>query len=183
MTPLAQDWLKSRKISLVYTDLSEAPRPAVTGIRTGEAPAAASGGAKFLWWCDGPSGMAKGALSAHRDVNMAGLQTPADAGKTVAAVKELVGAIKGDPSAAGLFFVQSAGLATVYLNRPRQLRAVVGTTLQSLEAAIRAAGPNVLVVEYPTQTLQQMKNLIGRFVKAKRDLSPETRQGLQELSQ
>src|SRR6476620_2430933 len=93
LTPLAQDWLKSRKLVAVYTDLSEGAKGgAVVGAHP---PAAAPSGGQWVWWCDGPCGMAKAALSAHRDVNLVGLQTAADAGKTLTVAKELATQLKG----------------------------------------------------------------------------------------
>lgn len=185
LTPLAQDWLKTRKLAVAYSDLSEAPKAGMqtVGVKTDPpAAAGAAGSGQFLWWCDGPCGMAKAALSAYRDVALVPLQAPADAGKTLGVVKEIAGAMKAGSAQGALVFVQSSAAAMVYLNRCASVRAVLGTSLQTVDIAIRALGANVLVVEYPSQTLQQMKNLIGRFVKAKRELSPETRQALQELS-
>lgn len=190
LTPLAQDWIKRHKLDLVYTDLESgnasqtAARPwlpPTTGIPTSTDSPATSKGA-WLWWCDGPCGMAKAALSAHRDANLTPLLTPSDSAKTLPAVKELVAAVKTNTAAGGLFFVQSAAAATLFLNRCPSLRAVVGTKLQNVDLAIRQLAANVLVIEYPAQTLQQTKNLIGLFVKAKRDLSPETQAALQELA-
>jgi hypothetical protein len=150
----------------------------------GSAPPAASSSSvgQFLWWCDGPCGIAKAALSAHRDANLAPLPLAADAGKTLAVVKDVAGALKSGSAAGALMFVQSAAVAGVYLNRCPSVRAVVGTNLQAVEQAVRQVAANVLVIEYPGQSLQQMKNLVGRFVKGKRELSVETRQALQELA-
>jgi ribose 5-phosphate isomerase RpiB len=184
LTPLAQDWLMARKLAVIYTDLSDAPKPtpAAVGIKTTSDSPTASVTGQYLWWCDGPCGTAKAALSAHRDAGLTPLPTAADAGKTLAVVKDLASALKSGGAAGAIVFVQSSAAAMLYLNRCPSVRAVLGTNLQTVDLAIRQLAANVLVIEYPTQTLQQMKNLIGRFVKAKRDLSPETRQALQELA-
>lgn len=183
LTPLAQDWLKSRKLAVVYTDLSESPKPtaATVGIKTAGDPPAAAGG-QYVWWCDGPCGVAKAALAAHRDVSLLPLQVGADGGKTLGAVKELISQLKSQGAAGGLMFVQSAAVGMLYLNRSPAVRAVLGTNLQTVDVAVRQLAANVLVIEYPGLSLQQMKNLIGRFVKGKRELSPEVRQGLQEVA-
>ena len=185
LTPLAQDWLKSRKLVVVYTDLSEGTKvPAVGGPVAGVAnpPTAAVAGGQWLWWCDGPCGMAKAALSAHRDVNLVGMQVAADGGKVLAVAKELAGQLKGGSANGALVFVQSAAAAMLYLNRCASVRAVLGTNLQTVDTGIRQLAANVLVIEYPGQSLQHMKNLIGRFVKAKRELSPDTQRALQEVA-
>jgi hypothetical protein len=181
LTPLAQDWLKSRKLVVAYTDLSEGAKGAAAQVGSAP-PAAASSAGQFLWWCDGPCGIAKAALSAHRDANLAPLPVAADAGKTLAVVKDVAGALKSGSAAGALMFVQSAAVGMLYLNRCPAVRAVLGTNLQTVDLAVRQVAANVLVIEYPGQSLQQMKNLVGRFVKGKRELSSETRQTLQELA-
>jgi ribose 5-phosphate isomerase RpiB len=185
LTPLAQDWLKHRKLAVVYTDLSDtaaAPLTAATVSLPHTALRTPHSATAHLWWCDGPCGVAKAALSSHRDAPLTPLPVAADSGKTLAAVKEIAAALKGGNAAGALLFVQSSAGAMVYLNRCPSVRAVLGTSLQTVDVAIRTLAANVLVIEYPTQTLQQMKNLIGRFVKAKRELSPETQLALEELA-
>lgn len=168
LTPLAQDWLRSRKIGVVYTDLSSGgERPASEGAGL------AKGGERFLWWCDGPCGMAKAALSAYREVNLSALSIAADGGRTLGAVKEMISDLKSQKAHGGLMFVQASAVAMVALNRDPAVRSVLGTSLQTVDQAMRQVAANVLVIEYGSQTLQQMKNLIGRFVKGKREMSPE----------
>ena len=41
---------------------------------------------------------------------------------------------------------------------------------------------NVLIIEYPYKTLQQVRNMLGRFLRANRCLSDEAKQQLQELA-
>ena len=71
LTPLAQDWLKSRKLAIVYTDLSEGPKATASPIGNPTSairdPQLAG---SYLWWCDGPCGMAKAALSGDRPENL-----------------------------------------------------------------------------------------------------------------
>ncbi|HZZ45134.1 MAG TPA: RpiB/LacA/LacB family sugar-phosphate isomerase [Tepidisphaeraceae bacterium] len=178
LTPLAHDWLKSRKLVPAYTDLS-APATAASSLPLSPIPTLQS---SYLYWCDGPCGIAKAALSAHRDVSLTPLQTPADPAKILTVAKELANALKSNSIAGGLVFVQSAATANLYLNRCPAIRAVLGTNLQTLDIALRQVAANVLVIETTAQSLQQLKNLVGRFVKAKRELSPETQRALQELS-
>src|SRR4051812_28479812 len=76
VTPLANDWLRAKSISVIY---GEDPDREGAGLaRAGGDPAkspASAGGASrgalapalagvVLWWCDGPCGSAKAALAA-----------------------------------------------------------------------------------------------------------------------
>jgi hypothetical protein len=51
-----------------------------------------------------------------------------------------------------------------------------------VEQGITQMAANVLVLEHPYQTLMQARNLIGRFVRAKRVLSDEIKEQLHEVS-
>ena len=78
--------------------------------------------------------------------------------------------------------VQSGAAAAVLANRCPSLRAVVGTTLESLEAGISQVAANVLVLEYPNKSFSQLKNLLSRFVRARRDVSDDLRRQIEELA-
>ena len=78
--------------------------------------------------------------------------------------------------------VQTGAAAVVYANRCPSLRAILGTCQDAVEQGVAQVAANVLVIEYPYKTLQQMKNMLGRFVKATRELSEEVKRQLQELS-
>ena len=54
--------------------------------------------------------------------------------------------------------------------------------LESLEAGIAQVAANVLIVEYPSKSFSQIKNLLSRFVRARRDLSEDVRRQLEELA-
>jgi hypothetical protein len=78
--------------------------------------------------------------------------------------------------------VQNGAAAMVYANRCPSLRAVLGTCQEAVEQGVQLVAANVLVIEYPHRTLQQMKNMLARFAKAKRELSDEVKRELQELA-
>ena len=54
--------------------------------------------------------------------------------------------------------------------------------MESVEQGVKLAGANVLIIEHPYKTLQQVKNLLSRFTKAKHELSEEVRRQLQEMA-
>jgi hypothetical protein len=188
LTPLAVDWARAKRIAVGY-----GPDELVKSSREGEAPSEphsssfhstnASPAAAFLWWCDGPCGAAKAAVGAlAKDSSLSPIDLPADLKQLVPVIKTLATSVKQGKSTGGLLLVQSAAAASVFANHCPALRAVVATTLESLEAGIAQVAANVLILEYPGKSFPQIKNLIARFVRAKRTLTEDAKRQLQELS-
>lgn len=184
LTPLAVDWARAKKIAVGY-----GPDELVRASGGGNASSSAIGAkpqataGAFLWWCDGPCGAAKAAVGAlAKESSLTAIDLPSDAKQLVPALKQLATAVKTGKSTGGLLLVQSAAAATVLANRCPALRAVAGTTLESLEAGIAQVAANVLVVEYSNKSFSQIKNLLSRFVRAKRELSDDVKRQLQELA-
>src|SRR5687767_8590585 len=96
LTPMASDWIKSKRIQIGYSDLD--PSAAVAKAKQAQATIAAAGatsGAAYLWWCDGPCGTAKAALMGQaKEANLAEAPVPSDAGKLVAAIKHVASEVK-----------------------------------------------------------------------------------------
>lgn len=192
LSPLANDWVRAKRVSIGYSDVP-VPQAGANGTIT-KSPLAASRIAPatdaaspsllpFLWWCDGPCGPAKAALVAQeRESALHPLDLPADARQVVAVIKTLAAEVKNDRAVGGVLLVQNAAAALVFANRCPSLRAIVGTCLEAVEQGIRQVGANVLVVEYPYKTLQQMKNLLGRFTRGRRELSDEVKKQLGEMT-
>lgn len=186
LTPAAQDWIRVRKIQLGYDDAQAAPAtdgaPAINGPAEASSGAAVGAGT-YLWWCEGPCGPAKAAVTAlEKEISLRPIDLPSDARQTVKAVKALAAAVKGKRAAGGLLFVPIAAGAVIYANRCPSLRAVVGSSLDAVEQGIRSFAANVLVIEYPRQSLQPMKNMLARFLRATRDLPADLSRDLQELA-
>lgn len=179
LSPLAQDWIKSKRISLGYSDQAPPPPTASPNptqhseLRTQD----------FLYWCDGPCGTAKAALMAQsREVGLSEIAIPPDSRKIAPAIKEIAAQVKSGKVSGGILMVNSAAVALILANRCPALRAIIGTCLETVEQGLSQMAANVLIVEYPHKTLQQIRNLLARFTKAKRELSPEARQLLQEMA-
>jgi hypothetical protein len=182
LTPLACDWLRSRKIAVGYSDLDGAGAQAIVKPQPNQASAPTSGG-NFLWWCDGPCGPAKAAVSAQaKECGLVALDGRADAKQLAAVIKEIAQSIKAAQYTGAILLVQNGALATVFANRCPSLRAVLGTCLEAVEQGVQLAAANVLIIEYPYKTLQQMRNLLSRFTRAKRVLSEDVRRQLEELA-
>ena len=185
LTPLAQDWVRAKRVAVGYSD-GEAQAPQVRAATPAGAAASAavsSPAGATLWWCDGPCGPAKAALVAfEKESSLRALDVPQDARRVAEVVKLIAQQVKSGGAQAAILMVQAGAVATVFANRCPSLRAVLGTCLESVEQGIQQLGANVLVIEYPHRTLQQMKNMLGRFVRAKRELPEDVRRQLQELA-
>ena len=137
----------------------------------------------FLWWCDGPCGPAKAAIVAEeKQSTLRPLDKPQDAKQVVGAIKALAAEVKSARAAGGILLVQTAALATVYANRCPSLRAILGTCLEAVEQGVQQIAANVLIIEYPYKTLQQMRNMLARFLRAPRTLNEEVKRQFQELA-
>ena len=183
LSPLAADWVKAKRVALGYSDAG-ADDGATTA--KGEAPVGGPGvspAGAVLWWCDGPCGPAKAALVAcEKESSLRALDVTRDANRIVAAVKALASEVKSGRAQAGVLMVKTGATAIVFANRCPSLRAVQGTCLDALEQGVRQVAANVLVIEYPHQSLQQMKNMIARFARAGRVLGEDARRQLEELA-
>src|SRR5438045_3509043 len=63
LTPLAQDWVRSKRVVLGYGEGEpRAPNAPSTAPAGAAASAAQPSSGQVLWWCDGPCGPAKAAL-------------------------------------------------------------------------------------------------------------------------
>jgi ribose 5-phosphate isomerase RpiB len=187
LTPLASDWVRKRKIVLGYSD-GDASTGAVrekefSGRAQHDRSAAGTPTGAVLWWCDGPCGPAKAALVAYeKESSLRALDVPQDANRIATVAKTLALEVKSGRASAGVLMVKTGAAAVVFANRCPSLRAVLGTCLDAVEQGVQQVAANVLVIEYPHQTLQQMKNMLGRFTRARRELGVDVRRQLQELA-
>src|SRR5215208_678231 len=180
LSPMGSDWIKSKRLTIGYSDDSAAKIETPKQEPSAAAPVPAG---SFLWWCDGPCGTAKAALSAQaRESSLGQIDIPSEPTKLVAVIRKIATEIKSGKAPGALLMTQSAASALVFANRCPSLRAIVGTCMETVEQGMAQVAANVLIIEYPHKTLQQIRNLIARFVKARRELSEETKRSLQELS-
>ena len=191
LTPMAHDWTRSRKVAVVYdgqltpaAGAASAARSSAVQAPQAIAPSSAPAPAgQILWWCDGPCGAAKAALAAvGREANVAPMTINAELKFLVGAIKHLAKEIKSDRAAAGILLVQSGAAAAVYANRCPSLRAILGTCRDAVQQGLDQVGANVLIVETPHQTLQQVRNVLSLFVRMRRTPSEDVNRQLAELA-
>ena len=186
LTPLSSDWIRARKIVLGYSD-QEAPSIGTDTLGGPAKPQAAepasSNSGLVLWWCDGPCGPAKAAISAHeKESTLRALDKPADAKQLVPVIKAIASDVKSGHAGGAVLLVQNGARATVFANRCPSLRAVLGTCMEAVEQGVQQVAANVLIIEYPYKTLQQVRNLLSRFTRANRTLGEGVQRQLQELA-
>ncbi len=180
LTPLAQDWIRAKKVKLGYADVAPTPGAKASDDKPKESP---TGPNTLLWWCDGPCGPAKAALMAQaKETAMSPLSIAAEAKHTAAAVKAIAADVKAGKAAGGILIVKLGAAAMVYANRCPSLRAILGTCMESVDQGVREVAANVLVIEHPYKNLPQVKNLLARFAKGNRELSEDVKRQLGELS-
>jgi ribose 5-phosphate isomerase RpiB len=191
LSPLGADWVRAKRIVVGYGDVTTRTDGGAVGIAKAQAaepaPLAASHASSttgaFLWWCDGPCGPAKAAIVAQeKESALKPLDKPADAKQLVTVVKAIAAEVKSAKIQGAILLVQNGALAAIYANRCPSLRAVLGTCMEAVEQGVQQAAANVLIIEYPYKTLQQVRNLLSRFTRVKRNLPEDVRRQLQELA-
>jgi ribose 5-phosphate isomerase RpiB len=191
VTPLAQDWLRQKKVTLKYgSNGAFSQKPTGSAVGSGSAPSpqqplpltfAPEG--TLLWWCDGPCGQAKAAIMQQsRETSLQPLDLPASGDNLVRAIKHIAAEVKLGRASGGVLLVQTGAAAIVYANRCPSLRAILGTCRQSVEQGVQQLAANVLVIEYPFHSLPQVRNILLPFVRGRRELSDDVQRELQELS-
>src|SRR4051812_45353515 len=165
LTPMAQDWVKSKRIAVGYSDATANAKPG-NGL-SAPAPVAATSG-QYLWWCDGPCGPAKAAILAEaRTASLGQIGALADPKQLPTVVKSIAAQVKLGQTEGGILMVQYGAAAMVYSNRCPSLRAVLGTCLEAVEQGVSQIAANTLVIEYSYKTLSQIRNMVARFISAK----------------
>ena len=189
LTPLARDWLRSKKVTVGYADVNvlaqgDAKTQAISsGAAVGIVPVLMTSSLPILWWCDGPCGVAKAALmSVAREALLKELVVLEDATRVLPAVRHLAIEVKAGRAAGGVLVVKSAGPACVFANRTSSLRAVVGTSLANVEDAVKTVFANVLILEQDKLTLNVARNLMSRFVRSIRPVDEAVSRALSDLA-
>src|SRR5258705_6571180 len=121
LSPMASDWIKSKKINVGYSDDASPPKAQAT---SKEKPTPVTTSGAFLWWCDGPCGTAKAALSAQaRESSLAPIDILSEPTRLVPVIRKIAAEIKSDRAPGALLMTQSAASALVFANRCPSLRA------------------------------------------------------------
>ena len=121
-------------------------------------------------------------MAQSKESALAELSIAHESTQIVAAIKTLAEEVKENRAAGGILLVRYGAAAMVYANRCPSLRAILGTCLEAVEQGAQHVAANVLVIEHSYKSLSQVKNLLARFVRGKRELSEDLRQKLKDLA-
>ena len=183
LTPLALDLVRSGKITIGYSDAAATPASAKDKTASTPASAPANSTGEYLWWCDGACGPAKAAITMEsREVPLRAIDPPQGSEALVAVIKSIAADVKAGKAVGAILVLESAGSAAVLANRCSSLRAIVGTSLVAVEQGLNDMAANVLIIEHPRLSLSQVRNLLARFLRAKRSLSESAKKTLAELA-
>ncbi len=81
-----------------------------------------------------------------------------------AAIRQLCGKVARGEVAKGVVFAADGPVPVCVANKHNGVRAALGVNIPMVEEACRSLGINVLVLEYPTLTPYQMKQMIDRLL-------------------
>lgn len=186
LTPLAVDFVRASKIELGYGDIGEKSAGGPAGSTSAGEPAgppATHGSGEYLWWSDGPAGPAKAAITTEeRQSGVKPLAVANDDANLINAIRAIAKEIKSGNAGGAVLLVKSGARGMVFANRCPSIRAVLGTCMETVEQGVDQIAANVLVIEHPHKNLSQIRNLLTRFLRRPRTLSPQMEQQLRELS-
>ena len=106
LSPMASDWIKSKRLTIGYSDDGGAKIETPSKEKPSPAPAPPG---SFLWWCDGPCGTAKAALSAQaRESSLAPIDILSEPSRLVSVIRKIAAEIKSERAPGALLMTQSA---------------------------------------------------------------------------
>ncbi|HEY2588496.1 MAG TPA: RpiB/LacA/LacB family sugar-phosphate isomerase [Tepidisphaeraceae bacterium] len=121
-------------------------------------------------------------IAHERESSLRAIEHAADSKQLAKVIKSVAAEVKLGRIQGAILLVQNGAMATVFANRCPSLRAILGTSMDAVEQGIQQVAANVLIIEHPQKTLQQVKNLLARFTRGKRSLSEDVQRQLQELA-
>ncbi len=104
-------------------------------------------------------------------------------GGILAATRQLCGRIARREVAKGVVFAADGPAPVCVANKHDGVRAALGVNIPMVEEACRSLGINVLVLEYPTLTPYQMKQMIDRLLAGPASPPPETAGQIETVEQ
>lgn len=174
LSPQAQDWVRHSKVQIDYSD--DQPRAA-------DSCACVKRARPYLWWSDGPDGVAKAAITmSAREVQLQPMAILEDASRAVAAIRHLNRQVKDNQAAGGVLLVKNAGMALIFANKASHLRATIAGARSAVEEAMKAVAANVLVIERERWSLSQLRNTLIHFCRTERQMDAVVKSELEELA-
>jgi ribose 5-phosphate isomerase RpiB len=101
----------------------------------------------------------------------------------VAATRRLCGKVARREVAKGVVLAQDGAVPVCVANKHNGIRAALGVNIPMVEEAARSLGVNLLVLEYPTLTTYQMRQMIERLLAGPTAAPPETSATIENIEQ
>ena len=167
LTPAAADVLDERHLSAKRLEpLLPAPPPA-DAAQSGDAASAcqrarAGGAAAIGLVIDRPNETARSVLAALRHDGLA-IVDYSQTDCWIVNTRVLCEAVAGGSVRAGVALVPHAADAMVLANKVRGIRAVQGSRVESVAAAMRHFAANLLVVEHVVSTYHELRTMVRAF--------------------
>lgn len=170
LTPLAQDYVRDHPAKVRRAEASNAPAPV----------SSSAVGQPMLYWIDGHCPGVRD-LAARLGNRLTLTHASAKGDEITRIVRDIAAALKSSRAAGAVLFVRSAALPLIAANRCPSLRAVMGSSGSSVDAACAETAANVLVIEYPFVTPGTMNAMVDRFLQQSMIPTPTLQRELAEL--
>ena len=148
LTPAARDWMRDHAVPISWLDTGDDGRASLALVMDPKLPE-----------------MRAIRTMLDRDGGVKEIIEPlVGPGAMAQATRRLCGMICRGEVTKGVVFAADGAVPTCIANKHNDIRAALGMNVPMVEEAARELGINVLVIEYPTQTAYQMKQMIQRLV-------------------
>lgn len=165
LTPLAKDYLKEKKIrvgsALPNTDSGTNPG-------TGSANNVGRRSTGYIYWMEGQDQAVRQMLTGYRD-QLRPVASSATGSELASVVQTIARQIEKGQAEGAVLFVRSGALAGCFANRKSSLKAIVGTSLHTVEVGVHQLQANVLIIEYPQAGTGLMGQMLTQFLSGARD--------------
>lgn len=166
VTPAARDWFREHAVPVTWVDRPDGQRslgvvmePKLPEMRAMRTALDRAGGLSEV------------------------IEPAAGRGGLTAATRRLCGMVIRKQVAKGVIFAEDGATPVCVANKHVGIRAALGVNLPMVEEACRELGINVLVLEYPTQTPYQMRQMIERFLAGPATAQPEIAAAVSDIEQ
>jgi hypothetical protein len=162
VTPAARDWLRERRVELVFD--SDTKGSGGSNQAKNDKPAAAKGSQPTRSLALAVANMKFDSSSLVRALARDGIQTEQLARVGLTGTIDELGSLVGRGSQLGWLLTGEVAAAACLANRQRGVRAAVAATAGDVREAIRSLGVNLLVVNPASQTFWQLLNMGRAFL-------------------
>lgn len=168
LTPLAKDYLKEKKIRVGSALPAPAPGTAAPNSGTISGNNSSRRPTGYIYWMEGQDQAVRQMLTGYRD-QLRPVASSATGSELASVVQTIARQIENGQAQGAVLFVRSGALAGCFANRKSSLKAIVGTSLHTVEVGVHQLQANVLIIEYPQAGTGLMGQMLTQFLSGARD--------------